>query len=92
MLCYNFQISESSPTSPEEGDSEEEPRRSRSSQSCPNLKCPNIPIFKRRNRPSKKGCVPPMYMMKYLREELEGGMDDNLSDSDVVRKAKKQLR
>ena len=33
-----------------------------------------------------------MYMMKYLREELEGGMDDNPSDSDVVRKAKKQLR
>ena len=30
--------------------------------------------------------------MKYLREELEGGMNDLSSDSETVRKAKKQLR
>ena len=101
ITCNNVQLSES-PTSPEDGDSEGEPRSSQCSDSkcrnvnffkrrskCRDSECPNIPK-KRRNRPSKK--VWGTTIMNDLRKELEGGMEDSPTDTETVRKAKQQLR
>ena len=93
-------FSDSSTASPVYGESEEDIldtlqdrlRRSRSSQSCSNTKCPNIRVRKKRRRKEASTSGLGRSMMKNLREDLPGGLDDRPTDSDSVRKAKKQLR